>query len=694
MKYFRAALSVLLPATLLLTPASTSLAQTAHDSHHPDTAAGAPAMAPAGSASAPGAGGMAGMSSGAAGAKPGGMGGMGGGMGEMMKEMTKTPELPLYPTMMQDPNPEQRSKARQLANERMSEGSALLTAGLSSFAEASSGRRQDLGAMQDATEQIRRAQDLLESGLAAQRALADNEDPRTAALRWFNGEMNLSPRFAEEQPHGFFGLNSFHYVVMLTLAAFVAAMIWMYFHKMQRANALVAKLTGASTGGAPAPGAVNPGAPASAAVKPAGGAPPVAVSDAKSGAPSKPNAWTGTLLVSEIFEETPGVKTFRLIDVAGGKIPFVPLPGQFVSLTVRPEGEPITRSYTIASSPTQPDYCELTVKLEEPGAVSGYLHQLVHVGELLQITGPAGRFTFTEADGDSVVLIAGGVGVTPFMSIVRYLTDRSWKGDIYLFFTCRNEGSIIFREELEYLQHRYPNLHVFIVLTRVEGPVKEPYLGGHITKELLSHHVPDIATRRIHICGPPKMIDAVAQMLNELDVPKGNVKTEPFASPPPEPPAPKGGGTPPAPPLAPSPEGAAPSTNSQPAAPPAALPVPEPAGPPPAPPPESLAPEAGGEPAPPAAAAAPAATAAVVTFAKSNISAVLTPDKSVLEASEDVGVNIDYQCRVGTCGLCKTQLLSGSVTQAVQDALSEEEKGQNIILACQAKATEAIVVDA
>jgi ferredoxin-NADP reductase len=691
MMYFRAAISVLLlPATLLLTPAPAARAQSEHASHHPDTAAvtGAPAMAPAGAASAPSGGGMAGMGNGAAGAKPGGMGGMEGGMGEMMQEMTKTPEMPLYPTMMQDPAPEQRSKVRQLANERMREGSALLNTGLQRFSEASGGRRQDLGAMQDATEQIRRGQELLESGLTAQRALAENEDPRAAALQWFNGEMNLTPRFASEQPHGFFGLNWFHYVVMLTLAAFVAAMIWMYFHKMQRANALVAKLTGAPAGSTPAPGAAPPGAPAPGAavgvVKPAGTSPPAAAAAksisapaaapaaASPGAPSKPNAWTGTLLVSEIFEETPGVKTFRLIDVAGGKIPFVQLPGQFVTLTVRPDGEPVTRSYTIASSPTQPDYCEITVKREDQGVVSGYLHQLVHVGELLQIMGPAGRFTFTEPDGDSVVLIAGGVGVTPFISIIRYLTDRSWKGDIYLFFTCRDQGSIIFREELEYLQHRYPNLHVFIVLTRAQGELKEPYLGGHITKELLNQRVPEIATRRIHICGPPKMIDAVAQMLNELDVPKGNVKTELFASPPPEPPAATGGGMPPATP-----------------------PGPEPAGPPPAPPPEEPAPAAGQEPAPPPAAAdAPAATAAVVTFAKSNKTAILTPDKSVLEASEDVGVNIDYSCRVGTCGVCKTQLLSGSVTQAVQDALSEEEKRQNIILACQAKATEAIAVDA
>ena len=73
---------------------------------------------------------------------------------------------------------------------------------------------------------------------------------------------------------------------------------------------------------------------------------------------------------------------------------------------------------------------------------------------------------------------------------------------------------------------------------------------------------------------------------------------------------------------------------------------------------------------------------------------MLPPDKSILEASEDVGVNIDYSCRVGTCGICKTKLLSGSVTMEVEDALTEEDKTNNIILACQAKATGDVSVDA
>jgi glycine betaine catabolism B len=94
---------------------------------------------------------------------------------------------------------------------------------------------------------------------------------------------------------------------------------------------------------------------------------------------------------------------------------------------------------------------------------------------------------------------------------------------------------------------------------------------------------------------------------------------------------------------------------------------------------------------PPAGAAAPLA---VITFARSKKTAMLPPEKSILEASEDVGVNIDYSCRVGTCGACKTKLLSGSVTMAVQDGLDPGDKENNIILACQAKSTGDVSVDA
>jgi len=97
--------------------------------------------------------------------------------------------------------------------------------------------------------------------------------------------------------------------------------------------------------------------------------------------------------------------------------------------------------------------------------------------------------------------------------------------------------------------------------------------------------------------------------------------------------------------------------------------------------------------APPAAPAIGPATA-TIRFAKANKIAALPPDKTVLEVAESLGVPIDYACRVGVCGTCKTKLLEGQVTMEVDDALTPEDKSQNIILACQAKSVGNLVVEA
>src|SRR5439155_17500670 len=124
--------------------------------------------------------------------------------------------------------------------------------------------------------------------------------------------------------------------------------------------------------------------------------------------PSKSNSWTGKLRVMRIFQETPNVKTFRFGNPSGDPLPFVYLPGQFLTVTVTPKGYRTKRSYTIASSPTQLEYCETTVKHEEHGIVSSFLNDQVHEGDLLEITAPSGKFTFTGREAGSVVFIAAG----------------------------------------------------------------------------------------------------------------------------------------------------------------------------------------------------------------------------------------------------------------------------------------------
>lgn len=578
---------------------------------------------------------------GAAGAGPGGMGppaGVGppggmGDMGEMMKGMGVPPPKDLYPSLMAVPelSPELRKQVEAQSGERMHAGTVLMGQALDTLnAGTQSG---DYAAMHEATARLREGIAQLESGIAARRALAEGRAPREVALAWFKQEMNLSPGIAPAAPE-LFGSMGFHLIVIVLLAAFAIAMIAMYFFKMRRAADLLQHLTG---GGPSMPSAGSP----QAAPAPGAFSMPMATPAAPTAQPTA-RKWSGKLRVGRIFQETPDVKTFRLMNPLGGILPFSYLPGQFLTVAISPDGELVKRSYTISSSPTQHDYAEITVKHEIEGVVSAFLHNRVQEGDLLDFSGPSGLFTFSGRECKCILLIGGGVGITPLMSVLRYLTDRSWQGEIFLIYGVRTPADIIFREELEHLQRRHPNLRVVITISRLEGTDwKGP--TGHISKELIIQSVPDVATRYVHICGPVSMMETVKHVLAELGVPPGRVKTEAFG------------------PALGKPEAVKPIT----------------------------VPAAGGIEEKAAQKDLP-----TVTFSRSDKSAPLPSDKSILEVAEEIGVEIDNSCRIGTCGTCRVKLLSGKVTMAVEDSLEPGDKEKGIILACQAKATENVEVEA
>lgn len=324
------------------------------------------------------------------------------------------------------------------------------------------------------------------------------------------------------------------------------------------------------------------------------------------------------------------MKTFRLAATAGEDLPFSFEPGQFLTIAVTIDGKAVKRSYSIASSPCCRGWCEITVKGAPGGVVSAYLHEQVAVGDLLGAAGPYGRFTF-RGETPSVVMIAGGVGITPMMSSIRFLTDQSWTGEIFLIYACASLDKVIFRDEIDYLGRRHPNLHSVIVLSDEPSP---SWTGerGRIGAELLARVVPDLPSRRIHVCGPPPMMEAVKAVLSGLHVPVEQIRTELF-----------------------------------------------------------LAPERPAVAPPPAGAVAPAAEC---TFTRSDKKAPLTPEKTILEAAESVGVAIDYSCRQGFCGVCRTRLVSGQVTMAVEDGLSPQDKAAGYILACQARSVSNVAVEA
>jgi len=355
---------------------------------------------------------------------------------------------------------------------------------------------------------------------------------------------------------------------------------------------------------------------------------------------ARPHFWKGQLRVAQVIDETPNVRTFRLAPVSGDQLPFDYLPGQYLNLSLEVEGKKVNRSYTIASTPTRSGYCEITVKREELGISSSHLHGRIKPGDFLNISAPAGKFTFTGDSADSIVLIAGGVGITPLMSKLRYLTDCAWPGEIYFMYSARTRADLIFREELEMRGRKHPNLHIALTLTR-EAARSENEFNGRITAEYLSAIIPNFASRLVHICGPDEMAREIKAIARSLGVLEARIAIESFTSPKRE-----------------SATSAEVAFSNEPAA--------------------SLA--TNGEP--------------WVIFTRSGRSAPISPDQTVLEAAEELGVPISFDCRSGICGQCRSKVISGRVTMEVDEALGVKDRSEGYILACQARCVDQVAIDA
>lgn len=340
--------------------------------------------------------------------------------------------------------------------------------------------------------------------------------------------------------------------------------------------------------------------------------------------------WRGNLVLAEVEEVTHNVKTFRFKPPGGGEIPFSYLPGQFMTLHIVPSGIPARRSYTIASTPTWRDRIEITVKREGQGLVSRWLHGELNVGDEVEIEAPNGTFFFSGEETESVVLIGGGVGITPMMSVVRYLTETNWSGKVYLILCFRAPRDFIFRKELAELEARNANLKLIVTMS---SPGDEPWSGavGRIDAALLASAVTDIATRRAHICGPPPMMDTIKAALVRLGLPEAQIKTEAFGTVKRDPTVKR-------------------DTSAE--------------------------------------------VAGKVFFQASDTTVPVPVGATILDVADEAGVFIDNACRSGTCGSCRVKLVSGSVRMAVEDSLTKEDKAEGYILACQAKIQSDVIVDA
>ena len=190
------------------------------------------------------------------------------------------------------------------------------------------------------------------------------------------------------------------------------------------------------------------------------------------------------------------------------------LPGDHLYVHATIDGKTVKRPYTPSSMPGATGYFDLTVKRYETGTVSKYLHDR-KAGDRVLMSGPHPGGHWVDGMAKKVGLVAGGTGITPMISIIRWILAKSLPVELFLVYANKTEADIIFREEWDKDVREYANFHCYHVLG--EPPAGWLQGTGRITEAILRGHLPQPAAGTvIFLCGPPPMADALEAALKVI----------------------------------------------------------------------------------------------------------------------------------------------------------------------------------
>ncbi len=201
------------------------------------------------------------------------------------------------------------------------------------------------------------------------------------------------------------------------------------------------------------------------------------------------------------------------------------LPGQHLPIEVDINGKKIGRRYTLSSSPSRPGRYAISVKRIAGGRVSNALLDNLQVGDVLEAENPDGQFNLKTHDAQPLLLLSAGSGVTPMLSMVRYLADHNQLNDVVFYHQCRTEHDIPCRSELEQLKREHSGLEVKICLTQ---PAVDWFgLKGRLS---LSHikQIKDVEQRQVFVCGPDGFIQKAKNLLLKKGLPEAHYHQEAF----------------------------------------------------------------------------------------------------------------------------------------------------------------------
>ncbi|WP_251308359.1 hybrid-cluster NAD(P)-dependent oxidoreductase [Halomonas sp. NCCP-2165] len=360
--------------------------------------------------------------------------------------------------------------------------------------------------------------------------------------------------------------------------------------------------------------------------------------------PVTTQTWTnGRHLVRcvKVIQETWDVRTFCFM--AEQPVMFFFKPGQFVTLELEIDGEQVMRSYTISSSPSVPYSFSITVKRVPGGRVSNWLHDNLRVNDELAVHGPVGNFNCIDYSAEKILMLSGGVGITPLMSMARWFFDTNSLVDIEFVHSARSPKDVIFHRELEHIFSRIPEFKLHIICERSDE-LGEAWAGfrGYLSQAMLELMAPDFMDREIFCCGPTPYMNAVKNLLRQNGFDMSHYHEESFGETPAE--------------------------------------VQE----------EALehAEQAEAE-----AEELDIADMYSVEFASTGKSVRIQPGETVHTAAAKLGLHIPKACGMGICGTCRVPLTTGQVDMEHNGGITDEDVAEGYILSCCSKPLGDVVVD-
>ncbi len=314
---------------------------------------------------------------------------------------------------------------------------------------------------------------------------------------------------------------------------------------------------------------------------------------------ARTSAWTGfrALTVTALERETPAVMSISLGPGDDGPLP-IPLPGQYLTIRVPGAADPPPlRSYSLSGAPTAGHY-RISVKREDGGRVSRWLHTHLEVGSVIESAAPRGSFVLVDEDRP-VVLVSAGIGITPVLAMAHALAAASSPREIRWLHTTRSEQTQAFAEEVSALLASVPHARQHVVYTGTAGRPDR--------RSIAALGLPTDAA--VYLCGPAHFMEAIRADLIAVGIDGDLIHTESF------------GGLPP---VNPGVVGARSTARPHP-----------PGGP------------VGGGPR--------------ITFARSGLSVTWSPDyRSILDLADACDVPTRYSCRSGVCHTCQTEVVDGT----------------------------------